>query len=96
MLKYGRNFRVGTLEIVELLRLWLEHHRECPHSWWRQGRHSAFQSGSRLHGRATCEPIRIWLVQQMRSTFVGTISRNDGDIDALFKYLEALSATPDA
>lgn len=31
----------------------------------------------------------IWLVQQLRSTFVGTISRGNGDIDELFKYLKS-------
>jgi ABC-type transporter MlaC component len=30
----------------------------------------------------------VWLVQQMRSTFVGTISRT-GSIDGLFKYLKS-------
>jgi len=29
----------------------------------------------------------VWLTQQMRSTFVGVINRNGGDIDALFAYL---------
>jgi ABC-type transporter MlaC component len=29
----------------------------------------------------------IWLAQQLRSTFVGVINRNGGDIDALFAYL---------
>jgi len=29
----------------------------------------------------------VWLAQQMRSTFVGVINRNGGDIDALFDYL---------
>ena len=29
----------------------------------------------------------VWLAQQLRSTFVGVIRRNNGDIDALFKYL---------
>ena len=29
----------------------------------------------------------VWLAQQMRSTFVGVIKRNGGDINALFKYL---------
>ena len=29
----------------------------------------------------------VWLAQQLRSTFVGVIKRNHGDIDALFKYL---------
>jgi hypothetical protein len=29
----------------------------------------------------------VWLAQQLRSTFVGVINRNDGDINALFAYL---------
>lgn len=29
----------------------------------------------------------VWLAQQMRSTFVGVINRNGGDINALFAYL---------
>ena len=29
----------------------------------------------------------IWLAQQLRSTFVSVIKRNDGDINALFAYL---------
>jgi ABC-type transporter MlaC component len=31
----------------------------------------------------------VWLAQQLRSTFVGVIRRNGGDINALFKYLRA-------
>ncbi len=29
----------------------------------------------------------VWLAQQLRSTFVGVINRNGGDINALFAYL---------
>jgi ABC-type transporter MlaC component len=29
----------------------------------------------------------VWLVGQMRSTFIGVLNRNNGDINALFKYL---------
>ena len=29
----------------------------------------------------------VWLAQQLRSTFMGVIRRNNGDINALFKYL---------
>ena len=29
----------------------------------------------------------VWLAQQLRSTFVGVINRNDGDLNALFAYL---------
>lgn len=31
----------------------------------------------------------IWLAGQMRSTFVGVINRNGGDINALFDYLKS-------
>lgn len=31
----------------------------------------------------------VWLAQQLRSTFVGVIRRNDGDIRALFAYLRS-------
>jgi ABC-type transporter MlaC component len=31
----------------------------------------------------------VWLAQQLRSTFVGVIRRNNGDIDALFVYLRS-------
>jgi hypothetical protein len=30
----------------------------------------------------------IWLAGQMRSTFVGVINRNGGDVGALLKYLK--------
>ena len=30
----------------------------------------------------------VWLAGQMRSTFVGVINRNNGDLAALFKYLK--------
>jgi len=29
----------------------------------------------------------VWLAGQMRSTFVGVINRNNGDVDALLNYL---------
>ena len=31
----------------------------------------------------------VWLAQQLRSTFVGVIRRNNGDINALFVYLRS-------
>ena len=31
----------------------------------------------------------VWLAQQLRSTFVGVIRRNNGDINALFIYLRS-------
>jgi len=33
----------------------------------------------------------IWLAQQLRSNFVGTLKRADGDLDALFRYLKTYS-----
>jgi ABC-type transporter MlaC component len=46
---------------------------------------------SRAGGGFTVKDINmkgVWLVQQMRSTFVGTINRT-GSIDGLFKYLKS-------
>jgi ABC-type transporter MlaC component len=31
----------------------------------------------------------IWLVQQMRDAFAGTIRRDNGGIEALFRYLKS-------
>ncbi|MFT3987120.1 ABC transporter substrate-binding protein [Aestuariivirga sp.] len=33
----------------------------------------------------------IWLAQQLRSNFVGTLKRADGDLGALFRYLKTYS-----
>lgn len=87
MLENGRNFRVGKLQIVE-----------CSGSGANITVTARTASGGKVSFRLaktgsgyTVRDMRansIWLVQQMRSTFVGTISRNDGDIDALFKYLK--------
>ena len=30
----------------------------------------------------------VWLAQRLRSNFVAVLQRNDGDVDALFKYLK--------
>ena len=87
MQENGRNFRVGKLQIVE-----------CSGSGANITVTARTASGGKVSFRLaktgsgyTVKDMRansIWLVQQMRSTFVGTISRNDGDIDALFKYLK--------
>ena len=87
MLENGRKFRVGKLQIVE-----------CSGSGANITVTARTASGGKVSFRIaktgsgfTVKDMRansIWLVQQMRSTFVGTISRNEGDIDALFKYLK--------
>ena len=87
MQKNGKNFRVGTLSVVG-----------CSGSSSDitvNARTAAGASVSfRLSKTGSGYSVRdmransIWLVQQMRSTFVGTISRGNGDIDALFSYLK--------
>jgi ABC-type transporter MlaC component len=87
MLENGGDFRVGKLQIVE-----------CTGSGANINVTARTASGNKVAFRIakqgsgyTMKDMRasgIWLVQQMRSTFVGTISRNEGDIDALFKYLK--------
>ena len=87
MQKNGKNFRVGTLNVVG-----------CSGSGSNitvNARTAAGASVSfRLAKTGSGYIVRdmransIWLVQQMRSTFVGTINRNNGDIDALFSYLK--------
>lgn len=45
-------------------------------------------SGSKGHYRVQdVNAASIWLAGQMRTTFVGVINRNNGDINALLKYL---------
>ena len=88
MLEYGADLRAGNLKIVD-----------C------SGPPSATIVNAQLDGggRMSFKVYRagggwqvrdmkvrgIWLVQQMRSNFVGTISRGGGDIDELFKYLRS-------
>lgn len=84
MLEYGKGFRASSLTITE-----------CSDS----SVSAKLEDGSRVKFRVDRSGSRyvirdinvksIWLVQQMRSTFVGTISREGGDIDALFKYLKS-------
>jgi ABC-type transporter MlaC component len=88
MLDHGQSLRVGTLQIVE-----------CSGSGANINVKARTAGGdtvlfriSKTGSGFTVRDVRansIWLVQQMRSAFVGTISRNDGDIDALFKYLKS-------
>ncbi|NMD07986.1 MAG: ABC transporter substrate-binding protein [Phyllobacteriaceae bacterium] len=45
-------------------------------------------SGGKGHYRVQdVNAASIWLAGQMRSTFVGVINRNNGDINALFRFL---------
>ncbi len=87
MLENGKDFRVGTMTITE-----------CSGSGGNIRVTAKTSSGDTVAFRIaktgsgfTVLDMRansIWLVQQMRSTFVGTISSHNDDIDALFKYLK--------
>ena len=88
MLEYGKDFRASNLEVID-----------C------SGPPSAILVNARLASggkvkfkisrSASGYVIRdmnvqsIWLAQQLRSAFVGTITRGEGDIDELFKYLRS-------
>ena len=87
MLDYGKDFRVGTLEIIEC--------KGSPANTTVVARTAGGDKVSfRVYRAGSSWMVRdmqvsgIWLVQQMRSTFVGTITRADGDIDELFKFLK--------
>lgn len=87
MLEYGTGFRASKLTIVE-----------CSGPANNLKVATKLEDGSRVNFRLYRAGSKflvrdmnvksIWLVQQMRSTFVGTISREGGNIDALFKYLK--------
>jgi len=86
MLRHGSDFRVGRLSIISC--------SGPPSNIRVDARTSSGDKVSfRVYRARSGYLIRdlrvssIWLVQQMRSTFVGTISRTNGDIDELFKYL---------
>lgn len=88
MLEYGRGFRASSLEIVD-----------CKSSGGTLVVSARLSTGGKVifrvakaGGRYQIRDMNlkgIWLAQQMRSTFVGTISRDGGGIDALFKYLKS-------
>ncbi len=83
MAKNGKGFRASSLTIVECSSQAVSAKLEGG------GRviFRVYRSGSRYLVR-DMNIKSIWLVQQMRSTFVGTITREGGDINALFKYLK--------
>ena len=88
MLEYGAELRAGKLQVID-----------C------SGPPSATTVNAKLEGgggiafkvyrggggyRVRDIKVRgIWLVQQMRSNFVGTITRGEGDIDELFEFLRS-------
>jgi phospholipid transport system substrate-binding protein len=88
MVEYGRGFRASDLEIVD-----------CKNSGGTIVVVGRLSTGGRVTFRVVKAgggyQIRdlnlrgIWLAQQMRSTFVGTMRRENGGIDALFKYLKS-------
>lgn len=88
MLEYGKDFRVGTLQV-----------QDCSGPPSNMLIIAKTVDGDKVSFRVAKSgggwQVRdmnvsgIWLVQQLRSTFVGTISRGNGDIDELFKYLKS-------
>lgn len=86
MLENGKNFRVGNLEVVTCT--------GSPSNMTVTARTADGKKVSfRIYRAGGSWLVRdmnvsgIWLVQQMRATFVGTIKRNDERIEALFTYL---------
>ena len=86
MLEHGRDLRVGTLQIVE-----------CSGPASNMTVTARTSSGEKVTFRTyrarsgwlirDMKVSGIWLVQQMRSAFVGTLSRTKGDFNELFRYL---------
>ncbi len=87
MLRYGKGFRASTLKIVD-----------CKRSGKQQVVTAQLSTGGKVifrvsgsGGRYSISDVNmsgVWLAQQMRSTFVGTIRRS-GSIDGLFSYLKS-------
>ena len=88
MLEYGKDFRVGTLKV-----------QDCSGPPSNTLVVAKTSGGDKVSFRVAksgggwvvrdMNVSGIWLVQQLRSTFVGTISRANGNIDELFKYLKS-------
>ena len=88
MLEYGKGFAASDLTITD-----------CKTSSGNFVVNAKLSSGGRVTFRVaksgggyTVKDMNIkgiWLAQQMRSAFVGTMSRDNGGIDALFKYLKS-------
>ena len=87
MLKYGSDFRVDRLRIISCSGPSTNIRVDARTS---TGDKVSFRVYKTRSGYliSDLKVSSIWLVQQMRSTFVGTISRTHGDIDELFKYLK--------
>jgi ABC-type transporter MlaC component len=88
MLEYGSGFEASTLEITD-----------CKVSGGNIVVNAKLSNGGKVvfrvaksGGGFTIKDMNmkgIWLAQQMRSTFVGTLNRTNGDFDALFNYLKS-------
>jgi ABC-type transporter MlaC component len=88
MLEYGKGFEASTLEIVD-----------CKTSGGNIVVNARLTNGgkvifriSKAGGGFTVKDMNmkgIWLAQQMRSAFVGTLNRSNGDFDALFNFLKS-------
>ena len=88
MLKYGSGFRASGLTIIACAPSSIGTMVTARLS---SGDRVIFQiagSGGSYHV-ADLNMKGIWLAQQMRSTFVGTISNYGGSIDGLFVYLRS-------
>jgi ABC-type transporter MlaC component len=87
MLDYGRGFKASSIEITD-----------CKTSGGNIIVNARLSTGGKVifriskSGGYNITDINmkgIWLAQQLRSTFVGTMTRDGGGIDALFKYLKS-------
>jgi ABC-type transporter MlaC component len=88
MVEYGKGFRASSLSVVD-----------CSGSASNMTVNARLESGGKvifkLNRNGSSYLIRdmniksIWLVQQMRSTFVGTLNRAGGDFEELFEYLKS-------
>ena len=87
MLEHGKDLRVGTLQIVSCR----GSTKNTVVSAKTAGGQSIVFRTYRGRGGWLIRDMKvsgIWLVQQMRSAFVGTISRTNGDVDELFKFIK--------
>lgn len=86
MLEYGKDFRVGTLQIIDCTGPASNMTVTARTSGGDRITFRVYKAGSRWMVR-DMRVSGIWLVQQMRSAFVGTLSRTKGDMEELFKFL---------
>lgn len=86
MLEHGKDLRVGTLEIIECKGPASNMVVTARTSAGERITFRVYKAGSGWLIR-DMKVSGIWLVQQMRSAFVGTLSRTNGNFDELFRFL---------